>query len=184
MKSIIIVLLLVIFVGGCSSPESYDIIIKNGQIVDGSGEASFVGDIGINADTIAAIGTLQYAKGKIEIDASGLVVAPGFINMLSWAVESLIEDGKSQSDIRQGVTLEVFGEGWSWGPLTPISKKELKKLFGIIIYDIEWTTLGEYLDFLVEKGVSCNVASFVGATHLGASMPPWVQEGGYDKWVE
>ena len=133
--------------------------------MDGSGKASYIGDVGINADTIAAIGKLN-AKGNLEIDATGLVVAPGFINMLSWAVESLIEDGKSQGDIRQGVTLEVFGEGWSMGPLNDKMKEQSLKDQGDIKYDIEWTTLAEYLQFLVDKGISPNVASFVGATTL------------------
>jgi N-acyl-D-amino-acid deacylase len=100
----------------------------------------------------------------VEIDASGMAVAPGFINMLSWATESLIEDGRSQSEIRQGVTLEVFGEGWSMGPLNQGMKQEALEQQGDIKYEIEWTTLGEYLDYLVDRGVSTNVASFVGAT--------------------
>ena len=154
-------------IAGCSNHETFDIIIKNGQIADGSGEPIFTGDIGINADTIAAIGQLDNAKGIKEIDATGLIVAPGFINMLSWANESLIEDGKSQSDIRQGVTLEVFGEGWSMGPLTEASKKAIQGISdGGITYDITWETLGEYLEFLENKGVSPNMASFVGATTL------------------
>lgn len=132
--------------------------------MDGSGQTSYIGDVGINADTIAAIGKLDGAQGELEIDATGLVVAPGFINMLSWAVESLIEDGRSQSDIRQGVTLEVFGEGASMGPLNETMKEEELKAQGDIKYPIEWTSLAEYLDFLVEKGVSTNVASFIGAT--------------------
>ncbi|SHO63330.1 N-acyl-D-amino-acid deacylase family protein [Algoriphagus zhangzhouensis] len=148
----------------CSSPEKYDILIKNGQIMDGSGQASYIGDVGIIADTIAAVGKLDGAQGELEIDATGLVVAPGFINMLSWAVESLIEDGRSQSDIRQGVTLEVFGEGASMGPLNETMKEEELKAQGDIKFPIEWTSLAEYLDFLVEKGVSTNVASFIGAT--------------------
>ncbi len=147
---------------GCSTSESYDVLIKNGQIIDGSGNASFIGDIGINADTIAAIGSLNYAKGTLEIDAKGLSVAPGFINMLSWANVSLIEDGRSQGDIRQGVTLEVLGEGHSMGPLTEEMKKEMLVNQQNITYDITWTTLGEYLEFLEEKGVSTNIASFVG----------------------
>ncbi|VAV86271.1 N-acyl-D-amino-acid deacylase, partial [hydrothermal vent metagenome] len=142
---------------------TYDILIKNGTIADGFGNPTFIGDIAINADTIAAIGNLN-AKGDIEIDATGLVIAPGFINMLSWATESLIEDGKSQSDIRQGVTLEVFGEGWSMGPLTESVKKQAQENQGDIKYDIEWNTLGEYLEYLVNRGVSPNVASFIGAT--------------------
>jgi len=147
--------------------RTYDVLIKNGQIFDGSGEPSFIGDIGINADTIAAMGALKNAMGLHEIDASNLAVAPGFINMLSWANESLIEDGKSQSDIRQGVTLEVFGEGWSMGPLNESSKKAMQGISdGNINYDITWNTLDEYLQFLEKKGVSPNIASFVGATTL------------------
>lgn len=160
------VLLLTIFIG-CSTTETYDILIKNGQIADGSGEPIYVGDVGINADTIVAIGKLTDAKGLLEIDATDLVVAPGFINMLSWGVESLIEDGKSQSDIRQGVTLEVFGEGWSMGPLTEESRKSIQTIGdGSIEYDIAWETLDEYLQFLENKGVAPNIASFVGATTL------------------
>ncbi|RLD30343.1 MAG: D-aminoacylase [Bacteroidetes bacterium] len=165
MKSINIIYLFILILSGCSSPETYDILIKSGQIIDGSGKASYTGDVGINADTIAAIGNLN-AKGKLEIDATGLVVVPGFINMLSWATESLIEDGKSKSDIRQGVTLEVFGEGWSMGPLTDAVKKQAQDNQDDIKFDIEWTTLAEYLQFLVNKGISPNVASFVGATTL------------------
>ena len=151
---------------GCSSPSTYDIVIRNGQIIDGSGNTSFKADIGINADTIAAVGDLKNSEGRTEIDAAGLAVAPGFINMLSWAVESLIEDGRSQSDIRQGVTLEVMGEGDSWGPLNEKMKVQLKKEQGDIKYDIVWTSLGEYLEFLEKKGVSANVASFVGSSTL------------------
>jgi N-acyl-D-amino-acid deacylase len=165
MKSIKLIYLFIFILCGCSSPETYDILIKNGQIIDGSGKASYTGDVGINADTISAIGNLN-AKGNLEIDATGLVVAPGFINMLSWATESLIEDGKSQGDIRQGVTLEVFGEGWSMGPLNDKMKEQSLKNQGSIKYDIPWTTLAEYLQFLVDKGISPNVASFVGATTL------------------
>ncbi len=166
MKSIKLIYLFVIILCGCTSQETYDIIIQNGRIIDGSGNASFNGDIGINADTISAIGNLKKAKGNLEIDATGLVVAPGFINMLSWATVSLIEDGKSQSDIRQGVTLEVFGEGWSMGPLNEDMKKQELESQGDIKYDIKWNTLNEYLEFLVNKGISPNVASFIGATTL------------------
>ena len=165
MKPTKLIYLFVLILCGCSSTETYDIIIKNGIIIDGSGNASYLGDVGINADTIAAVGNLN-AKGNIEIDAAGLVVAPGFINMLSWATESLIEDGKSQGDIRQGVTLEVFGEGWSMGPLTEEVKKQSQEDQDDIKYKIEWTSLAEYLQFLVDKGISPNVASFVGATTL------------------
>ena len=161
----IIILLAYIF-QGCSSPVKYDVLISNGRIVDGSGSPAFRGDIGINADTIAIIGNLKNTRGRIEIDAEGLAVSPGFINMLSWAVESLIEDGRSQSDIRQGVTLEVLGEGESWGPLNEKMKKALKEAQGDIKYEIEWTTLGEYLEFLEKKGISTNIASFIGTATL------------------
>jgi len=141
MKNLIRLLPVLVFVISCSAPDTYDIIIRNGKIVDGSGNTSFIGDVGLNADTIAAIGDLGNAKGVNEIDAKGLVVAPGFINMLSWSVASLIEDGRSQSDIKQGVTLEVFGEGWSMGPLTEKMKREEEAEQGDIKYKVEWTTL-------------------------------------------
>ncbi len=151
---------------GCSGTERYDVIIRNGRIIDGSGTAAFMGDIGITSDTIAALGNLRNARGTTEIDAEGMVVAPGFINMLSWAVESLIEDGRSMGDIVQGVTLEVLGEGDSWGPWSGSMKHEMKESQGDIRYDIEWTTLGEYLEFLEKKGISTNIASFVGTATL------------------
>ena len=148
----------------CATPQEYDIVIRNGTLYDGSGSAPFQGDLAIQGDTIAAIGSLGEAQGRTEIDAEGLAVAPGFINMLSWATESLIEDGRSQSGIRQGVTLEVFGEGSSMGPLNESMKEEMLKQQGDIKFDIPWTTLSEYLQHLVNRGVSPNVASFVGAT--------------------
>jgi N-acyl-D-amino-acid deacylase len=141
----------------------FDIVVRNGMIYDGSGSAPFRGDIAVKGDTISAIGS-NLDEGSTEIDATGLAVSPGFINMLSWGVESLIEDGRGQSDLRQGVTLEVFGEGESMGPLNEEMKKELVKRQGDIKYEVKWTTLGEYLDYLVERGISPNVASFVGAT--------------------
>jgi N-acyl-D-amino-acid deacylase len=144
--------------------QSYDTIIRNGMIYDGNGGEPFKGDIGIKNDTIAFIGDLSKATAKNEVDAKGNAVAPGFINMLSWATESLIEDGRSQSDIKQGVTLEVMGEGWSMGPLNEKLKKQQQESQGDIKYKIEWNTLGEYLNFLEKKGISTNVASFIGAT--------------------
>jgi|TARA_B110000196_G_scaffold101060_1_gene87820 N-acyl-D-amino-acid deacylase len=166
-----LILLLLIF--SCSPPINYDILIKNGTIADGSGNPTYIGSIGINADTIAAVGKIK-GTGTSEIDASGLVVAPGFINVLSWATESLIEDGRSQSDIRQGVTLEVFGEGWSMGPLSKDLKKDLQlpTAQGDIKYDVDWNSLDEYLQSLIKRGISPNVASFIGATtvrinHIG-----------------
>jgi len=163
---ILSLLFVILLVGSCNQPQNFDVLIKNGSIVDGSGKPSYVGDVGINADTIAAIGNLNKARGNVEVDASGLAVAPGFINMLSWATESLIEDGRSMGDIKQGVTLEVFGEGWSMGPLTEKIKKEEQESQGDIKFDMAWNTLGEYLEYLTKKGISTNVASFVGATTL------------------
>ena len=142
---------------------AYDVLIKNGLVFDGSGGEPVAADVAIADDRIAAIGTDLGAADRV-IDASGKAVAPGFINMLSWATESLIEDGRSLSDIRQGVTLEVFGEGWSMGPLNDQLKQQMLQQQGDIRFPISWTTLGEYLQFLEDKGVAPNIASFVGAT--------------------
>src|SRR5687767_5214770 len=139
--------------------EKYDTIIRNGTIYDGNGAEPFKGDIGIKGDTIAFIGDLSKASAKNEIDANGNAVAPGFINMLSWANETLIEDGRSQSDIKQGVTLEVMGEGNSMGPVTDTLRKIMLSQQGDITYPITWTSLRGYLDTLVAKGISPNVAS-------------------------
>ncbi|MCB0633122.1 MAG: D-aminoacylase [Saprospiraceae bacterium] len=149
-------------------PETteYDLLITNALIYDGSGFAPVSGSVAVNADTIAAVGDLPNAMGKQEVDAGGMVVSPGFINMLSWATESLVEDGRGMSDIKQGVTLEVMGEGWSMGPLNEELRVTTQADQGDIKYDIEWTTLGEYLTYLEKRGVSPNVASFVGATTL------------------
>ena len=146
--------------------QEYDQIIRNGMIYDGNGSEPYNADIGIKGDTIAFIGDLSGSSAKISIDANGMAAAPGFINMLSWATESLIHDGRSQSDIRQGVTLEVMGEGWSMGPLNEKMKKQMQESQSDIQFKVEWNTLGEYLSFLEKKGVSCNVASFVGATTI------------------
>ena len=166
MKRISIILLLIVCILSCKK-EEYDVIIRQGTVYDGTGAEGKVTDIGINADTIAVIGDLSKAVGKKEIDAKGLAVAPGFINMLSWAVESLIIDGNSQSDIRQGVTLEVFGEGGSMGPINEEMRKGMlddMRRNPDYAYDIDWTTLDEYLQSLVKRGISPNVASFIGAT--------------------
>ena len=152
------------FLTAGSKAAQFDLIIRNGTIYDGSGNPPYIGDVAINRDRIAAVGQLDNARGKTEIDAKGLAVAPGFINMLSWATESLVQDGRSQSDIRQGVTLEIMGEGESMGPLNKAMKKEMVERQGDINYPVKWTTLGQYLEYLVKRGVSCNVASFVGAT--------------------
>jgi N-acyl-D-amino-acid deacylase len=159
----VLLCLVCLLAAGCSSSPEYDVVLRNGTIYDGSGSAPFVGDLAIQGDTIAAIGALADTKGKTELDAGGMAVAPGFINMMCWANESLIEDGRSQSDIRQGVTLEVMGEGRSMGPLNDAMKKEMLERQGDIKYDIEWTTLGGYLEYLEKRGVSPNVASFIGA---------------------
>ncbi|MGI8950659.1 MAG: N-acyl-D-amino-acid deacylase family protein [Chitinophagaceae bacterium] len=148
------------------SQRKYDVIIRNGLIYDGNGGAPYKSDIAINADTIAFIGNLKNASAKNIIDAKGMAVSPGFINMLSWANESLIEDGRSQSDIRQGVTLEVMGEGESMGPLNAKMKDEMQRGETDIKYNVEWNTLSGYLNYLEKKGISCNVASFVGATTI------------------
>lgn len=138
-------------------PPKYDVIIRNGTIYNGSGEPPFKGDIAIIHDTIAAIGNLKTDQGKKEIDAEGLAVAPGFINMLSWADRSLLMDGRSMSNIKQGVTLEVFGEGFSPGPLKRLNRKPVDSL---------WTTLGGYFKWAMKKGITPNIASFVGATSV------------------
>jgi N-acyl-D-amino-acid deacylase len=143
--------------------EPFDLVIASGTIYDGHGGDPFVGDVAIRGDRIVAIGE-ELGPAKRTLDAEGLAVAPGFINMLSWATESLIEDGRSQSDIRQGVTLEVMGEGWSMGPLNDTMKADVVERQGDITFDVSWETLGGYLQFLEDKGVSTNVASFVGAT--------------------
>ena len=148
----------------CTDSHQYDLVIRNGLIHDGSGSIPYQGDIAIDGDTIAAMGSQKGVQGRVEIDVGGLAVAPGFINMLSWATETLIEDGLSQSNIRQGVTLEIFGEGSSMGPLSESMKKQMREHQGDIQYEISWTTLSEYLEYLVERGISPNVASFVGAT--------------------
>ena len=155
-----------VLIAGCTTSPAYDVLIRNGLIHDGSGAEPYRGDVAVKGDRIVQIGDLGNAKGRSEIDAAGRAVTPGFINMLSWAPETLIVDGLSQSDIRQGVTLEVFGEGWSMGPLTTEMKQQAEKDQGDIQYSIEWTTLNEYLEYLTERGISTNVASFVGATTL------------------
>ena len=165
-KTSLLALTMLLF-GGCApladatveTVPSYDVIIRNGTVYDGTSSEGKLSDLAVSGDRISKIGPRLSGKGKTEIDATGMAVTPGFINMLSWATESLIIDGKSQSDIRQGVTLEVFGEGGSMGPLSEEMKAE---------YDDtpSWTTLGEYLEFLENKGVSPNVTSFIGATTL------------------
>jgi N-acyl-D-amino-acid deacylase len=161
-----VLVLVVVLFSSCKKQE-FGIIIRGGTVYNGSGQPPLVTDVGINADTIAFIGDLSKAVTKKEIDAEGLAVSPGFINMLSWATETLILDGNSQSDIRQGVTLEIFGEGNSMGPLNDKMKADEKsrlKRDPETSYEIDWTTLGEYLESLQRRGVAPNVGSFVGAT--------------------
>jgi N-acyl-D-amino-acid deacylase len=145
-------------------PARYDVIIRGGALYDGSGQPPVKSDLAITGDKVVALGDLSKAKAKLEIDARGLAVAPGFINMLSWAGEALLHDGRSQSDLRQGVTLEVFGEGWSMGPLTKTMRADMIKSQGDVKFDVPWTTLAEFLQYLQGRGISTNVASFVGAT--------------------
>jgi len=146
--------------------ERYDIILRGGTIYDGSGGKPTVADVAINGDKIAAVGDLGDAQAKLQIDARGMAVSPGFINMLSWATTSLLHDGRSESDIRQGVTLEVFGEGWSMGPLNPAMRRDVRKGQGDLKFDVPWKTLSEYLEHTATKGIAPNIASLIGATTI------------------
>lgn len=168
MKNLLIGIGIIFFLTTCNTKPEYDVIIRSGIIYNGSGNEPFVADVGISGNSISFIGDLRKVKAITEIDARGLAIAPGFINMLSWATESLIIDGNAQSDIRQGVTLEVMGEGVSMGPLNDAMKEEMGKDIkrAGLNYEVNWTTLGEYLEFLERKGTSVNVASFAGATTL------------------
>ena len=143
---------------------AYDVLIRGGAVYDGSGAEPYFGDVGIRGDRIVYAGPQQPGTGAKVVDARGLAVAPGFINMLSWATESVLIDPRGQSDLRQGVTLEVMGEGWSMGPLNADMKALAIKQQGDFKYPIEWTTLGEYLEYVERKGTALNIASFVGAT--------------------
>lgn len=146
-----------------SSPPAYDVLIRNAQIYDGSGQAPFQGDVAIAEDRIVYVGPKAPESARKDIDAGGKAVAPGFVNMLSWANESLIADPRGLSDLKQGVTLEVMGEGTSMGPLSPEMKRLETQRMGDIKYDIGWTSLDEYLTWLTKRGSALNVASFVGA---------------------
>ena len=147
------------------APGPLDILIKGGTIYDGTGGPPVQADVGIRGDRIAAVGTISGTAPTV-IDARGLAVAPGFINMLSWAPVTLLADGRSQSDIRQGVTTEIFGEGTSMGPLNDDMRRRAVAGQTDIKYDLPWTTLSEYLLHLEHRGVSPNVASFIGAATI------------------
>jgi N-acyl-D-amino-acid deacylase len=164
-------LLAVLSVLGCAggtkpaaTTPDFDLVVRGGTVYDGSGKPGRRADVGIRGDRVAAVGDLSGARGNREIDATGMAVAPGFVNMLSWATDSLVVDGRGMSDLMQGVTLEVMGEGLSMGPLNDAMKKEAADEQGDVKYPITWTTLGQYLEMLEHKGISTNVASFVGAT--------------------
>jgi N-acyl-D-amino-acid deacylase len=160
------VLLLALLSAEPSAASAYDVIIRGGSVYDGSGGAPIQADVAITGDRIVAVGKLGDAKARNVVEARGLAVSPGFINMLSWSTESLIEDGRSQSEIRQGVTLEIMGEGSSMGPLNAAMKRRLRAAQTDIRYDVAWTTLAEYLRHLEKRGISTNVASFIGAATI------------------
>jgi N-acyl-D-amino-acid deacylase len=159
-----ILLTAVLLAGVHVHAAEFDVIIRGGTIYDGTGAPPRRADVGIRGDVIASIGDLSKDSAKLVVDARGLAVAPGFINMLSWSNESLLADGRGQSEIRQGVTTQILGEGWSMGPVNAAIKARMKREQTDIKYEIEWNTLSEYLYFLERRGVSQNVASFLGAT--------------------
>src|SRR5215467_656854 len=148
--------------------QDFDVIIRNGTVYDGSGGEGRHIDLAIKGDRIAGLGDYSKASAKTIVNASGLAVAPGFINMLSWSTESLIQDGRSQGELRQGVTTEIMGEGESMGPVNDRLRAFMLRQQSDIKYDIKWNTLSEYLQYLEKRGISCNVASFVGATTVRA----------------
>ena len=165
MKKLLLILLLICFsLSGTSAQNTnaYDLIIRNGTLYDGTGAKPRRADVGIRGDRVTAIGDLSKAKAATEVDAKGLAVAPGFINMLSHSETSLIEDYRSLGELRQGVTTQIFGES-SMGPLSDEMKRTQRAAQGDIKFDIPWTTLAEYLKYLETHGTSQNVASFIGA---------------------
>ena len=166
--ALLLVLLLCVLplAGQQEKPFDFDVLIKDGTVYDGTGGEPRRADVGIKGDRITSIGDLSSKRARTVVDAKGLAVAPGFINMLSWSTESLIADGRSQGEIRQGVTTEIMGEGESMGPLNAEMKRRMAADQAHIKYDIEWTTLAEYLSYLERRGISPNVASFVGATTI------------------
>lgn len=156
---------LALVMGGAApaAPAAYDLLIRGGEIYDGSGGPGMKGDVGVKGERIVCVGVCPAGAAVRTVDAAGKAVSPGFVNMLSWSNESLIQDGRGQSELRQGVTLQVMGEGSSMGPMTPDMKRLEVQRQGDIRFPITWTTLDEYLRFLEQKGVSVNVASFVGS---------------------
>lgn len=157
--------------GTLVSVAAYDIVLRGGTIHDGSGNQPWTGDVAITHDTIVALAPQVAGGAKREIDVAGMVVSPGFINMMSWAPETLIEDGRSMSDLLQGVTLEVMGEGTSMGPLNDSMREAMEAggvadAIGGFRYPVTWRTLGEFLTWLESRGVTPNIASFVGAGTL------------------
>ncbi len=160
------VLGILLFGAWLTPAQVFDVIIKGGTVYDGTGRKPIRADVGIKGDKVIKIGDLRRAKAALVIDAGGMAVAPGFINMLSWSTESLLVDPRSLGELKQGVTTQIMGEGWSMGPLNDKMKKAMKDDQGDLKYDIEWTTLSDYLNFLEKRGVSQNVASFVGATTI------------------
>ncbi|HZP67513.1 MAG TPA: D-aminoacylase [Rudaea sp.] len=164
-------MLLTFLVAGCSQTPTtaearFDVIVRHGMVYDGSGRDPERADVGVRGGRIAAVGDLSAARAPTDVDAQGLAVAPGFVNMLSWAPDSLYIDGRSESDLKQGVTLEIFGEGESLGPLTEATRKAALAQQGDLTHPIDWTTLGEGLDALARRGVATNIASFVGAATI------------------
>ncbi len=154
--------LLVLMGASASAADRYDVIVRGGTVYDGTGGPPRRADVAIRGDCIAAVGSLGDATARSVVDAGGLAVAPGFVNMLSHSPVSLIQDGRSQSDIRQGVTVEIFGES-SMGPLSPRMKAYRVQRMGDFEYEMPWTTLAEYLQHLEKRGIAPNVGSFVSA---------------------
>ncbi|PYJ03599.1 MAG: aminoacylase, partial [Verrucomicrobia bacterium] len=166
MKRAVSAVFLIIVLPLFAQKPDFDVVIKGGAIYDGTGAEPRHIDLAIRGDRIAGVGDFKNAKAKTIIDARGLAVAPGFINMLSWSTVSLIQDGGSQSEIRQGVTTEIMGEGESMGPVNDRVRQHMLREQSDIKYDIKWNTLTEYLRYLESRGISCNVASFIGATTI------------------
>src|SRR5947207_567483 len=145
------------------STQSFDLLIRGGTVYDGLGGEPFVADVAVNGDQVAVVGPLPDARGGIELDAAGLAVAPGFINMLSHSYITMLHDGRSLSELTQGVTTQVFGEGHSMGPLTPEMRRQLQEQDPALTYEVAWSGLVEYLEYAAKQGISQNVASYIGA---------------------